>query len=332
MWRSVVLSSGGVLGEFQVGALDELKRRVDAVDLYCGAGVGALNATMLAMDTDLSSAVDSVIALWDEEILDDGNVFRTGLLGVPGGVLSTLITEGPHAKLGAIDPRPTRNIIERHSNWERLGRRKNWAVSTVSLTDGQLYGVSNDPALLERTRAPGQTVQLSLDPRSPTFIGAHFHDFVQAAAAVPLMFPPVPLFGHLFCEAGIRDYTPVALAAAGLEAAAAGDPDFEAEVIIIDTSGAALPTWGRERLDSGREIALRSMQVMISEMAGNDLTVGIARLKAAAPNVKVTLIRMPSEFEGFTMDFNDLPVREGLRKLGVTRAQQAFSANAPAPS
>jgi predicted acylesterase/phospholipase RssA len=63
MWRAVVLSSGGVLGEFQVGALDELKRRVDHVDLWCGAGVGSLNATLLAMDTDLSSAVDSVIEL-----------------------------------------------------------------------------------------------------------------------------------------------------------------------------------------------------------------------------------------------------------------------------
>jgi predicted acylesterase/phospholipase RssA len=324
MWRSVVLSSGGVLGEFQVGALDELKRRRDSVDLYCGAGVGALNATMLAMDTDLSSAVDSVIALWDEEILDDKNVFRAGLLGVPGGVLSAIITEGPNAKLGAIDPKPTRDIIDRHSNWDRMGKRKNWAVASVSLTDGQLYGITNDPGLLERTRTPAQTVQLSLDPRSPTYIGNYFHDFVQAAASVPLMFPPVPLFGHLFCEAGIRDYTPVSLAAAGLEAAANGDPDFEAEVIIIDTSGAALPNWGRDRLDSGREIALRSLQVMIAEMAQNDLEVGIARLKAAAPKVVVKHIRMPSEFEGFTMDFNDLLVREGLRKQGVKQAQRVL--------
>lgn len=324
MWRSVVLSSGGVLGEFQVGALDELKRRVDHVDLWCGAGVGSLNATLLAMDTDLSSAVDSVIELWDHEILDDGSVFRTGLLGVPGGLLSALITEGANAKLGAIDPAPTRRLIERHASWERLGTRRNWAVATVSLTDGQLYGVSNDPLLLARTQTPKQLLQLSLDEGHPHFIGKHFADFVQAAAAVPLMFPPVPLFGHLFCEAGIRDYTPVFLAAAGLEAAAGGDPDFEAEVVVIDTSGAALPVWGKDRLDSGREIALRSMQVMIAEMAQNDLEVGFARLRAAAPKVRLKLVKMPTEYEGFTMDFGNLPAREGLRKLGVTQAQKVL--------
>lgn len=321
MWRSVVLSSGGVLGEFQVGALDELKRRIPSVDLWCGAGVGALNATVLAMDSDLTSAVDDVIALWDHEVVDDKSVFRAGPFGLVGGAIGALLSEGPRANVGAIDGGPTRKIIERHSSWERLGNRRNWAICTTSLTDSQMYTVTNDPRILAKSLQPRQLLQLSLDETHPLFIGKHLHDFVQAASSIPIMFNPVNLFGHKFCEAGIRDYTPMALAVQGLAAASDGDRNFEAEVYVIDTSGAALPVWAQDQLDSGREVALRTMQIMVSEMAQNDLELGIRQLKDLVPNVRVKVIKPLTEFEGFVMDFNDLKAREGLRKLGVQRAQ-----------
>lgn len=321
MWRMVVLSSGGVLGEFQVGALDELKRRIPSVDMYIGAGVGALNASVLAMDTDFTSAVDNVIALWDYEVVDDKSVFLTGPFGLIGGALGAIMAEGPKANLGAIDGKPTRKIIEKHSSWDVLSRRQNWAIATSSLTDTQMYTVTNNPLLLAKFQNPRMLLSLSLDPSHPFFIGNRLHDFIQAASSIPIMFNPVEIFGHKFCEAGIRDYTPMPLATAALAAAADGNPNFEAEVFVIDTSGQTLPLWNKDQLDSGREVALRTMQIMVSELANNDLELGLRTMKDVVPNVRIRVIKPVSEFEGFVMDFNDQKAREGLRKLGVQRAQ-----------
>lgn len=320
MWRSIVLSSGGVLGEFQVGALEVLKAKVPSVDFYCGAGVGALNCTLLAMQPNFSAGVDAVLRLWDEEIRNDSSVFKTGLFGVAGGVVSAVISSSAWAADAAIDPKPLRHIIERHSHWEVLGPKRNWAIATVSLTDSLMYAVSNHAGVMENAKAPSALLELSADPAHANFVGTRLHEFIQASAAVPLMFPPVDLFGHRFCEAGIRDYTPVSLAATALELAAKGNRDFEAEVFVIDTSGDALALWPHDRLDSGREIALRAMQVMIGEMAKNDLEIGFTRLKAAAPKVKVHLIKPELEFEGFTMDFSNADVRATLRTLGRNEA------------
>jgi predicted acylesterase/phospholipase RssA len=321
MWRALVLSSGGVLGEFQVGALQTLRTNLNHIDLYCGAGVGALNTTLLAMQPDFARGVDSVLSVWDDDIKTDSALFTTGLLGIAGGALRSLISTQAWVPDGAVDPAPLRRLIERHADWASLQSKTNWAIATLSLTDGHLYPVSNNPGVMNRSWPQG-SLRLSLASTDRFYLGHHFADFIQAAAAVPIMFPPVDVYGHRLCEAGIRDYAPVALACAGLEAAMADDPKLrEAEVIVIDTSGQKLPERTFAQLDSGLEIALRSLQVMVSEMAQNDLELGIARLQRALPSVRVRVLKPEVEFEGFTMDFGKPEVRTKLRAQGAAAAQ-----------
>lgn len=327
-WRALVLSGGGVTGELEVGALQALKEKVPHVDLYCGNGVGSLHTSLLAQEDSFAAGCDAVKTLWDADVKGDESLFLKPLFGLGAGALWALLSSDAWASDAAVSTKPLRELIERRSSWERVSRKPNWAIGVTSLSDGLVYTVTTHPGLLAASTLPGM-LPLSLDPASPYFIGARFFDFVQAGAAVPLMFPPVTIFNHRFAEGGVRHYTPVSMAARALALEARQHPGLDAEVFIVDTWGDRAPWREVKELDSGQEILVRSLQLMVSQLAHVDLDLGQRELRDAVPGVRIYLVRPHEEFQGFTMGFDDPHQRQLLRQRGYGLAKAALQGYQP---
>jgi predicted acylesterase/phospholipase RssA len=323
-WRALVLSGGGVTGELQVGALQALKDRVPHIDMFCGNGVGSLHTTLLAQEDTFEASAQAVIDLWDHDVKGDSSLFLKPFFGLAAGALWSLISSDAWASDSAVSTAPLRALIQKRSSWERISKKRNWAIGSTSLSDGSVYTVSTDPELIEASTTP-QMLKLSLDPADPHFIGTHFVDFVQAGAAVPLMFPPVTIWNHRFAEGGVKHYTPVSMAAKALALAVKRDPGLDAaEVFIVDTWGDQAAWLEPKQLNTGQEILVRSLQLMVSQLAHGDLDLGMRELRDAFPKVKITLIRPVQEFQGFTMGFDDMNQRQLLRKRGFALAKAAL--------
>lgn len=324
-WRCLVLSGGGVTGEIEVGALQALKEKVPAIDMYCGNGVGSLHTSLLAQEDTFAAGAQAVQNLWDNDVHGDSSLFLKPFFGLAAGALWSLISSDSWASDAAVSTKPLRQLIEKRSSWERIAKKPNWAIGSTSLSDGLVYTVTTNPELLAASRTEERMLKMSLAPGDPYFIGDHFYDFVQAGAAVPLMFPPVTIWNHRFAEGGVRHYTPVSMAAQALALEVKKNPNLEAEIFIVDTWGDQAAWRDVNQLDTGQEILIRSLQLMVSQLAHGDLDLGLLQMKLALPNVKTWVIRPTQEFQGFTMGFDDANQRQLLRKRGYALANQALA-------
>jgi hypothetical protein len=326
VYRVLALSGGGVTGgEFQRGALSVLSQRVDKVDFVCGIGVGSLNSSLLAQHDTLREGVASLEQVWTG-IRRSADLFETPLLGAGPASLGALIGEDAWVADSIYTAKATRKLIEKHVDWKRLRGRNNWAVGVTSLTDTCFYTVTNDKALLSHFNATHpRSIELSLDPESKFHIGEHIHDLLTAAASPPVLLPPVDLFGHKFCEGGLRDYVPVALAVTAYQLALKKHPGLEAELIVMCSESAPSPVVANTRLDSGREILARLIRIMAREMQANDLSGGQARIRDT-PGAKATfrVLAPQKEFGLEQLDFDQPEKRQQLRQHGADVARSVL--------
>ena len=156
-----VMSGGASLGSVQVGMLQALASAGVHPDFIVGTSVGALNGAILAAHPD--DGVDRLTATWLE--LQRGDVF-------PGNLLSSIW------RLGR-----TRTHAVGTGGLERIAAR---ALRVDTFADLQIpLGV----VTVDLTR--GETAVFESGPLVPALL---------ASSAIPGVFPPVSMDGHLFVD------------------------------------------------------------------------------------------------------------------------------------
>jgi NTE family protein len=173
--------------------LPELQARGQRPTVLVGSSVGAINATYLAgrAHLDAEHAVAGLIQTWRDTTLDQvirpilsqqlpllGARAVGSLLSVPGVHLSSLL-----------DPSPVADNLRVNTDWGALRR---------SIDDGVLDAVA---VVATAVRTERTVVFCDATDGPPThqshvldYVGTHLDvEHVQAAAAIPLLFPPAPI-------------------------------------------------------------------------------------------------------------------------------------------
>jgi len=199
--RALVLSGGGAKGAFQIGVLEELllSRRLD-FRVLCGVSVGNLAAAFLAQAPfvpkdpkasarHLAETFEALRAIWLERIRRNSSIYRGSLLSLPRAALGAD---------GLLDPAPLRRLIRRIIRRDALlASGRILRIGLVSLLDGRFRAVTNHPT--------GADDEISIAELSEREV----RDAILASTAIPFMFPPVWIRGHLCVDGGIRDITPL---------------------------------------------------------------------------------------------------------------------------
>jgi choline dehydrogenase-like flavoprotein/predicted acylesterase/phospholipase RssA len=323
-WRALALSGGGARGEFHLGVVRAALDVGLSFDFYTGLGVGSVNATLLAQYDHLADAVPTLEAIWDG-LRRNRHVLKAPFGGALVGLLGALISTRGWARDSVYSIKPLEDLIRKHLDWARLEGRDNWAVPFTSLTDGDDHIATNSVALdrfLRRGLHDLRTLT-SLDPASDAYVGRSFHDLVRAAAAVPFVMPPTDFLGHRLGEAGLREFVPLRPAMAA--ALALAPPDEPVEIVAVVVTPRRLPLLPRALLDSGGEIANRSIDVMAQELLENDF-LEVESLKAERPGeTRVVEIYPDEAFPRGTLDFSALDERREFRSQGYAIGMRVLS-------
>lgn len=239
-----VISGGGSQGSFETGVIryltDELRIRPR---ILCGISVGAIIAAHLAQGDDPEPgrrAVDELETIWrslrtnedmwlPEPWLEKlraqvawaaelrGRAAEHGTAGSQARVVLRMLGEvvrNPPQADGTVDAlrqalrarsllsnEPVRRLVETHIDPERVRRSGiTLRIGAVSLETGELHYVTEAGELRDRADQP-----LGRPP-------VPLRDAVLASAAIPVVFPPVPMGGEHYVDGGVREILPLELA------------------------------------------------------------------------------------------------------------------------
>jgi NTE family protein len=169
-----VLAGGGSLGAVQVGMLKALTRLGLVPDLVVGASVGAINGTYFAMEPN-EQGVARLERVWLR--LRRTDIFP---LSAASGILAVF---GRRDHL--VTPTLLRALIESELPGQRLedARIPCYVVATDVLTGGE--------------------IALASGPVVPALL---------ASAAIPAVFPVVPIDGRHLIDGGVANNTPISTA------------------------------------------------------------------------------------------------------------------------
>ena len=220
------LAGGGARAAYQVGVLQAIlsllsehgwPARQNPFEIICGTSAGAINATALACRADhFEESVTHLLGIWRN--LEVEQVYRADSIGVlrSGARWLSLLSFGWllrkwHAQPpnSLLDNSPLVDLLHKMLDLPRLDQALNsgvldaLAVSASSYTGGShVTFYQSARAIPSWRRAQRMSVQQQ--------IGV---DHLLASAAIPLIFPAVPLFCNDRCEyfgdGSIREVAPV---------------------------------------------------------------------------------------------------------------------------
>lgn len=326
--RALALGGGGVKGEFELGALEYLSEKGCGFDFFSGVSVGALNASVVAQHQRLGPAVSQLKELWDE-IESNSDIYTTpfpgGGFGEGLGALLALASTSGWARDAIHGSKPLRERIAKHVTWKGLTEsKKMWAIGAASMTDGVYYLVANDADLLKEGREPGSKLELTLEAGRSGSIPDKLVDFILASSSMPVFFPPLDIYGHRFVDGGLRDITP--LSSAFKAAKSRKIPPSEVDIVVISTTPEFLGHRDDDALDSGREIAGRTIDIMAHEILRNDLKwVKERNNKPGRLMADVMALRPDYEPGLGSLDFGAAEERAKLRRHGREVAARTFT-------
>ena len=207
----LVLAGGGARGAYEVGVLYYLfvdgppeLREMARFQVLCGTSIGALNVSALAATVHQPTVgIRHLAEMWRDLSLDQVlQVGVTGLVGLPGWLL------GRNKGRESLFPgEPVQTIIDDAIDWSRIH---------VNLAEGHL-----DALAISCTQVPtGKTVvfyetrdgrprRFSRDPHVRPIQARMGSLHARASAAIPFVFPAVPIDGIPYADGGLRQNTPL---------------------------------------------------------------------------------------------------------------------------
>lgn len=169
-----VLAGGGSLGAVQVGMLKALARQHIVPDFVVGASVGAINGAYYAAEPN-EEGVARLERIWLR--LHRADIFPLSV------VSSILCLFGKRNHL--VTPAPLRSLIESELPYQRLeDARIPCHVVATDVLDGTETALSSGPVA----------------------------SALLASAAIPAVFPTVPINGRYLMDGGVTNHTPISTA------------------------------------------------------------------------------------------------------------------------
>lgn len=320
-WHALILSSGGTMGEFQVGALQHLMTKYNSFDFYCGSGAGSMNCSILAQYPTVQEGFGKLLDIW-KSFKDTNDLFDEPFLGPGFGALGALIKK---KKGGIYGNNQLKKVIEANVSWDRLKDKKNWAIEITSLNDGQIYTVTNSQELMNKDVNNHRRFGISLDQTDGHYIGRILSDLITAAGCVPFVIEPKPIGGDRFVEGGIRNVLPFEIAVKAFEIARE-QGYTEAEFVVINNYPEEVLTLETPEVDGAMEILTRTlMNIMPTKMAQSNIDAAMHALEKMQVKVKSIVITPTKTFAGNPMDFSKVKLREEIRKHGFERAVEIIN-------
>lgn len=245
MTTAFVLSGGASLGSIQVGMLRALESAGIVPDLIVGTSVGAVNGAWIAGAYSAAS-IDGLAALWRS--MSRPRIFPTDPLTGLAGVLG----RGDHL----VPPRRLRRLIREHIQFTDL-----------ELATTPFHTVSSDVLT-------GRSVRLSTGSAV---------DAIAASAAIPGIFPPVPVDGRLLIDGGAVQNLPIREAV-----------DLGADTVWVLPTGASCPI--SQPPSSALEMMLRGLQLALNAQMAAEIAAceGLVDLRLVPPLCPVAV--NPADF------------------------------------
>jgi NTE family protein len=210
---ALVLPGGGARAAYQVGVLAALAERLSDLEfpILTGVSAGAINTIYLAAHPGpLGQAVAGLEAAWRRLTTDQVFRVRPGsLMGAAARwFLASLLGRrtAPTPARGILDTQPLREFLEATIDVRGIqaniqaGRLRTAALTATAIDSGRsvtfVQGPSDELAWQGLQHA-GLRCPLGLD-------------HVMASAAIPILFPAVPLVGEFFCDGSVGQAAPLA--------------------------------------------------------------------------------------------------------------------------
>ncbi len=206
----LVLSGGGARGAYETGVLyylyvdapDELREAVQ-FRVLCGTSVGALSCSALASTIHQPSVgVRRFTEMWRTLSIDRVLELSLGdLMGLPAWLT------GRTQRESIFPGGPVQSLIEESIDWERIHvNLEDGLLDAVSLTCTQVP--TGKTAVFYET-SDGRPLKFSRDPHVRPVHARLEPAHALASAAIPFVFPPVPIDGIPYVDGGLRQNTPL---------------------------------------------------------------------------------------------------------------------------
>ncbi len=209
----VVLSGGGARSAYQVGVLQAIAELLPSGDnpfqVIVGTSAGAVSAAALAAGADnWPAGVDRLARVWSG--FHVGQVFKAGARSMLRAGLhwtGSALTGGRllAAPRSLFDNSPLRRLLRREIDWSRVranvqaGHVHAVALCATNYGDGRsvaCFDAAAEVADWRRAAREGRRVELGLE-------------HLMASAAIPFLFPAVPLGGQFYGDGAMRQLAPL---------------------------------------------------------------------------------------------------------------------------
>jgi NTE family protein len=222
---AIVLSGGGTRGAYEAGVVNYLRTMLPPAlaknfvfNIHCGSSVGAINAAiMVACAHDPMIQGQELVRLWQN--IRTENIYRRGpvtlgklLLRLAAGGTSHLIglkgiTEPDDTLLpfqGLFDTTPFFQTLMEACSWSNITKNiESGVADAIVISSTNMFTGQVELFLQKRPEVPHSE-------RLLTHIGRVSPRHVMASAALPVLFPPVPIHNMYYNDGGIRLSTPIA--------------------------------------------------------------------------------------------------------------------------
>lgn len=206
---ALVFSGGGARGAYEAGVLRYLfgefaeRYGLPSFDFVSGTSVGAINGTYLAsVAHEPVAGVARLVRLWGELELD-----RVVGFGIGQAARLPRVLFGGKQGAGILDVTPLIGLVQRNMRWTDL--RRNLRRGRISALTVSATHVATGRPWVFIDRAPNAPLPSRLPPPIVVRSDRIGPEHVLASAAIPVLFPPVPVHGELFVDGGLRLNTPM---------------------------------------------------------------------------------------------------------------------------
>jgi NTE family protein len=210
---ALVLPGGGARAAYQVGVLAALAERLPELEfpILTGVSAGAINTIYLASHPgSLAQAVTGLQGAWRE--LTTERVFRVRRGTVLGAALRWFFGSllgrrtGPTSVRGFLDTQPLREFLEATIDVRGIQMKIDaGGLRTAALTATAINSGHSVTFVHGRGDEPAWKGSQHLGLRGPLRL-----EHVMASAALPILFPAVPLAGEFYCDGSVGQVSPLA--------------------------------------------------------------------------------------------------------------------------
>ena len=206
----LVLSGGGARGAYEAGIIYYLfvdgpreLREAAHFSVLCGTSIGALSVSALAASLHQPSVgIRQFIELWRTLSLEQILQLKIAdVMSLPSWLM------GRSSRESVFPGEPVRAILEDAIDWNQMHvNLANGLVDAVSISTTQVP--TGKTAVFYET-ADGRPRKFSRDPHVRPVHARLRPEHALASAAIPFVFPPVPIDGIPYVDGGLRQNTPL---------------------------------------------------------------------------------------------------------------------------